>query len=546
MAEIQGLAAIYCRISRDHEGEKIAIARQEELCRELAAKHNLEVVKVYPENDIGASKQTGAKKRPYYQQMLLDARAGMFTHIVSYSNSRLTRRVNEFEALVDLHDDFGINFLTVDTGKKLDLSTPQGLFIARMLANVASLESAQISQRQKDAFAFNAAAGKPKRQRQRAFGWKKDGITQKPEEVVLIREGIGRILNGEALSTIGADWTRRGILTASGRTEWEHGTLKRVLTGWRTAGVRTVNREPLYKDGELVMGTWEPIISFTERDAALAMLAKRTRVKKNKGNWLLTGLMFCGVCGGKMYGQLTGTPTYACKPGNGHCAITSGKLEDYVLLRTLSRLVRASRKQEQEERPEVVFPKAQRLQVVLDKIEEVRVLYNGDKISLEDWLSLSQPLTAERDQLRREEQAFHIEQARPKAEMRSTSELMEWMQDVMGESRWSPRVPKSQERWGEEDTEEAKAQPWGADLFTEEEDEDGEDWASFDLEDDDELEPGSLEVAAPDDQLSDQNREAAMLLRREVRAVVVKRGQRGRAGWGEDAFKKRVGIAWHR
>lgn len=183
---------------------------------------------------------------------------------------------------------------------------------------------------------------------------------------------------------------------------------------------------------------------------------------------------------------------------------------------------------------------------MLDKIEEVRVLYNGDKISLEDWLSLSQPLTAERDQLRREEQAFHIEQARPKAEMRSTSELMEWMQDVMGASRWSPRVSKSQERWGEEDTEESKAQSWGADLFTEEEDEDGEEWASFDLDDDDELEPVSLEIAAPDDQLSDQDREAAMLLRREVRAVVVKRGQRGRAGWGEDAFKKRVGIAWHR
>lgn len=542
MAEIRGMAAIYCRISRDHEGEKIAITRQEELCRKLAADHNLEVVKVYPENDIGASKQTGAKKRPQYQQMLQDARAGKFTHILSYSNSRLTRRVNEFEDLVDLHEKHGINFFTVDIGKKLDLSTPQGLFIARMLANVASLESAQISQRQKDAFAFNAASGKPKRQRQRAFGWEKDGITERPEEVALIREGIGRVLNGEALSTIGADWTRRGILTASERTEWEHGTLKRVLTGWRTAGVRTVNREPLYKDGQLVMGIWQPIITFEERDAALAMLAKRTRVKRNKGNWLLTGLVFCGICGGKMYGQLTGTPTYTCKPGNGHCAITSGKLEDYVLLRTLSRLIRASRKQEQEDKPELVFPGAQRLQVVLDKLEEIRVAYNQDQLDMMDWLALNQPLVAERDQLRRDEQAFHIEQARPKSEMRSTSELIEWMQDVMGESRWEPRESKSQERWGEEDTEESKNTAWG---FTEEEDEDGEDWASFDLGD----EPGGLEsvvISAPDDQLSEQDREAAMLLRREVRAIVIKRGQRGRAGWGNDAFKKRVGIAWHR
>ena len=291
------------------------------------------------------------------------------------------------------------------------------------------------------------------------------------------------------------------------------------------------------------MGTWSPIISLQERDAALAMLAKRARVKRNKGNWLLTGMLFCGICGGKMYGQLTGTPTYACKPGNGHCAITAGKLEDYVLLRTLSRMIRASKREAQEEKPVLVWPGAQRLETVIRKIDETRTLYNEDKIEMMDWLALNNPLVVERDQLLKDQQAFLIDQARPETEMRSTSELVEWMQDVMGESRWNPRVSKSQERWGEKDTEEGQNLPWG---FSQEEDEDelGEEWGDFDLNGEPTVD--NDEASAPDDQLSEQDREAAMLLRREVRGIVIKRGQRGRAGWGEEAFKKRVGIAWHK
>lgn len=45
--------AIYCRISRDAEGDGEGVERQERLCRDLAERLGLNVVNVYTDNDIG-------------------------------------------------------------------------------------------------------------------------------------------------------------------------------------------------------------------------------------------------------------------------------------------------------------------------------------------------------------------------------------------------------------------------------------------------------------------------------------------------------------
>lgn len=89
-----GTAAIYTRISKDREGEALGVSRQESQSRELAQRLGVEVVAVFSDNDVSASRRSG-KPRPAFAEMLSRARAGEFTHIVAYSNSRLTRRVRE-------------------------------------------------------------------------------------------------------------------------------------------------------------------------------------------------------------------------------------------------------------------------------------------------------------------------------------------------------------------------------------------------------------------------------------------------------------------
>lgn len=533
-------AVLYARISRDKEGEELGVNRQLRLSREQAVKRGYVVVNEYKDNDIGASERTGKpinnKERPGYDEMLADAAKGQFEVIVSYSITRLTRRVREFEALVDLNKDFGIGFSMVDTNNELDLSSGPGLFIARMMANVATFESDTISQRQKATFQDNALAGKPKVMRQRAFGWKKDGLSLEPTEANLIQEAVQKILEGTALATIRDDWNSRGVLTAAGKP-WEHTGLKRVLTSWRTAGVQTRYREPLYDgDGELVMGTWTPIIDMATREQALRMLAKRVKRKVRQNQWLLSGdKLRCAVCGGKMYGQLAQTATYVCKPGSGHNAITASNVDEYVLGALASRIITRDGEQDSEPEEPKVWPGEEQLEIIARKFNENAEDYNRDLLPRDVYLSQMVKLNDERQRLARERDRFYAEEAKPVRTTQSTKDAREWALDflthqtpgheVLGDSDgslpWSSAEPPTkselralQKHQQPDHTESAEAA------------------AS--------VEEGLEPVDA--DELYTEER--ALAIASEIKHVFISKGQRGRDGWGRKAFLDRIEIVW--
>src|SRR5680860_1583635 len=106
-------AAVYRRISRDPDGLREGVTRQDEDTRVLAARLGLTVAEshVFEDNDIGAS-TLSRKSRPRYADMLEAARAGEFGAILAYSNSRLTRRPRELEDLLDIHDKHGVEIHT--------------------------------------------------------------------------------------------------------------------------------------------------------------------------------------------------------------------------------------------------------------------------------------------------------------------------------------------------------------------------------------------------------------------------------------------------
>lgn len=344
-------AAIYTRISRDVEGNKVGVQRQEKDCRALAKTLGLGVAKVYTDNDIGASNRTGAKPRPAYAQMLEDARTGLIDTIIAYSNSRLTRRPLEWVELISLAELGKLKIKTVVSGSH-DLTTADGRAVALTVAAWDAAEAERISERQKAAFQHRALQGKPKLQRQRPFGWEADGITIRESEAALIREAVQELIQGATTSHIARKWENRGVRTAAGGSHWEQSVIRRVLVGWRTAGVRTYKREPLYDEhGDPVMGTWEPIISLEERSQALIALQEHARVKKRQGKWLLSGLLRCGSCAKALYGQLPSgartRATYGCRKG--HLSISAGILEEHVLAATLTHIYELDAKNDQEQ-----------------------------------------------------------------------------------------------------------------------------------------------------------------------------------------------------
>lgn len=489
-------AAIYCRISRDAEGEGTGVARQEKLCRELAARHGLTVVEVYTDNDIGASEKTDYRKvRHGFNKLVADTRAGVFQVILAYSNSRLTRRMRELEDLIQLHAETGVQIRTVVSGDD-NLSTADGRMVARIKASVDASESERISERQKAKFLEKAMQGKPKLTRQRAYGWEADGITINEEEATRVREAVEKIKRGMSITAIAREWERAGYLTAAGGTAWEWTTVKQVCLGWRAAGVRTYKREPLYdKLGELVRGEWEPLISLEDRTTALAALEKRSRKKVRQGRWMLTGLLWCGECAKPLYGQLSsgsrGIDTYACKSGD--VSISALKLENVVQSALLSRM--NTRMHEIAERAglrdslaPVEWDQAEKLEQVSAQIVEITEAYKSQTLPGTVFIPLAQELEAERAELRKAREEFYASQALEENELTNSFEI------------WNKL---------------------GADVLLAPE-------IQYDAE--------GNEFR----QVDEKREEKLLLMRNEIERVIVKKGLRGRANRDYDAFLERL------
>lgn len=227
--------------------------------------------------------------------------------------------------------------------------------IALLVAKVAEMELAAISERNASAARYNIRAGKYRGgvppwgylPEQTDAGWR---YVQDPEQVQVIREVVERVLTGEPLRAVAHDLTARKILTprdrfaqSQGREvkgyEWHSGPLKRALTSLTLLG-QIVAREPLIdaqgrvqrdskgrktfgpetvirnEDGSPVVRA-EPILTREVFDRLGVELADRENRKEptKRSTGLLLQVIYCGVCGRPAYRLKGGAgrkPRYRC------------------------------------------------------------------------------------------------------------------------------------------------------------------------------------------------------------------------------------------
>ena len=141
-------AAIYARISSDQTGEALGVTRQLEDCRKLAADQGWIVGEEYVDNDVSAYKSSAARPRPQYQRLLADLADGHRDAVIVYSLDRQTRQPMELEEFTRLCECAGVMQVKSVTAD-IYLGNDDGLFMARILAAIASKESARKSERLK-------------------------------------------------------------------------------------------------------------------------------------------------------------------------------------------------------------------------------------------------------------------------------------------------------------------------------------------------------------------------------------------------------------
>jgi Resolvase, N terminal domain len=116
-------AGVYCRISRDWEGEGNGVARQLTDCLEIAARRGWTVADRYIDNDIGASKRSKRTRRKEYDRLLADIQAGRIDAVVIWMEDRLQRQVIELAEFLKVCDAAGVTRVA-SAGGEFDLSAP--------------------------------------------------------------------------------------------------------------------------------------------------------------------------------------------------------------------------------------------------------------------------------------------------------------------------------------------------------------------------------------------------------------------------------------
>ena len=138
-----------------------------------------------------------------------------------------------------------------------------------------------------------------------------------------MKEAAERVLAGHGLMTIARDWNQRDVPGAT-ESAWTAKTLRKVLLSARIAGLREhgIDRSgkvlgalsPAVWEGAIDRKTWDHVRSVLFNPERLTTVGTPTR-------YVLTRLIFCGVCGGRMQARRRDgrTRRYVCvghRPGH--------------------------------------------------------------------------------------------------------------------------------------------------------------------------------------------------------------------------------------
>ncbi|MEU0716801.1 recombinase family protein [Streptomyces lavendulocolor] len=355
-AEGRVRAVIYVRISQDRSGAHLGVDRQREDCEALAERNGWDVVETYVDNDMSAY---SGKPRKDYRRMLADLEDGTATVVIAWHTDRLHRSPTELEEYIDISERRGVTTHTCQAGP-IDLATPSGRMVARMLGAVARHESEHKAERVARARLQKAKAGEWGGGI-RPFGWgvptgetttridKQTGDEVQvpvldmgkliPEEAAAVEHGIDSLLAGGSINAFTRWLADKGLTTTRGNpiTQQE---ARDMLVRPRNAGIA------VYRGEEIGRGAWEPIVDEARFRAVVAILSDPSRrtTPGPEPKWFGSMIYNCGIdgCTETMICSRSGGaghPSYRCQTRHGG-GRRGDKLDQYIEDLIIERLSR--------------------------------------------------------------------------------------------------------------------------------------------------------------------------------------------------------------
>jgi site-specific DNA recombinase len=337
--------ACYARVSTEDQAERQTVAAQTDFLRRYCDLHGLPVAGVYV--DDGVSGATPLEDRPEGRRLLEDAESGAFTAILVYRLDRLGRSL---KSLLAAHERLDAAGVAVRSGTEpFDTASPIGKFLFSLLGSMAELERSTIAERTTRGRDRVAGEGKytggpiPL-----GYELSEDRRLAPSERIVtvlgiteadMVRGIFTRIANGE--STLSAEQRRLSALGVP-RVQRYGGSKGRMIEWsgkWAISGLAKMVHNPIYRgDGRMasrhgdVTRPTEPLIDADTWERAQRALDRNRRLstKNARADYLLRGLVVCGLCGMSYVGA-GGGRQYRCNGLVGRSNRTVGRCQSVVV-----------------------------------------------------------------------------------------------------------------------------------------------------------------------------------------------------------------------
>lgn len=283
-------AVIYARYSSHNQREE-SVEQQVKKCTEFAERKHLTITDIYADKAISGT----TDRRPQFQRMMRDSITGKFDYVIAWKSNRMGRNMQEALVNDGLLRERGVRCLYAE--ESFD-DTAAGRFALRNMMNVNQFYSEAMAEDVRRGMMDNAE--KCMVNGRISFGYRKgqDGKFEiMPEEAAIVREIFDRILDDWKFVDIINDLNARGIRTKSGG-KWKPSSFNWLIQNEMYVGV--------YKFGETRIEGGVPAIvdahTFEEVQRRLKVKGNPRGRHRNSTDYLLTGKIFCGICGSQMVG----------------------------------------------------------------------------------------------------------------------------------------------------------------------------------------------------------------------------------------------------
>nr|DAP57128.1 MAG TPA: integrase [Caudoviricetes sp.]DAZ82718.1 MAG TPA: integrase [Caudoviricetes sp.] len=328
------LAAVYTRYSSHNQGEQ-SIEGQLAAARRYAAEHGYTIVREYTDR----AKSGRTDDREAFQQMLRDTAKKQFSVIILWKVDRFGRNREEIAINKMKCRKNGVR---VEYVAEQIPDSPEGVILESVLEGFAEYYSLQLSQNIRRGLAKSAEKCKV------TGGNRPLGYKTGPDKEFLIDEDnaptvkliFDMYAKGSTVKEIVDHLNQKGLRTLTGKA-FTKNSLHTVLKNEKYRGVYT------YKDIRVEGGVPRIVDDDTwYKVQEMLKINKRAPAKTwTRADYILTDKLFCGKCGGVMFGECGTSRTgvrhnyYTCSNRKKHhaCdkkAVRQEDIEDLVIKAT--------------------------------------------------------------------------------------------------------------------------------------------------------------------------------------------------------------------